>query len=65
MEAAGVDTGRLYLVIRGISDYTDLYKNNIWRLYAAGNIAVFIRELLGKIPPKKRSQFNYRRLICI
>ncbi|KAL5867624.1 hypothetical protein ACKVWM_011595 [Pyricularia oryzae] len=52
MEAAGVDAGRPCLVIRGISDYADSHKDDIWRSYAAGNAAVFARELLGKIPPK-------------
>uniref|UniRef100_L7JCA8 Kinesin light chain n=1 Tax=Pyricularia oryzae (strain P131) TaxID=1143193 RepID=L7JCA8_PYRO1 len=58
MEAAGVDAGRSCLVIRGISDYADSHKDDIWRSYAAGNAAVFARELLGKIPPK-----NVRNLI--
>ncbi|KAI6611439.1 hypothetical protein MCOR14_011854 [Pyricularia oryzae] len=51
MEAAGVDAGRSCLVIRGISDYADSHKDDIWRSYAAGNAAVFARELLSKIPP--------------
>lgn len=51
MEAAGVDAGRPYLVIRGISDYAGSHKGDVWRFYAAGNAAVFARELLSKIPP--------------
>ncbi|KAH9428645.1 hypothetical protein MCOR02_011191 [Pyricularia oryzae] len=51
MEAAGVDAGRSCLVIRGISDYADSHKGDVWRSYAAGNAAVFARELLSKIPP--------------
>ncbi|KAL5866298.1 hypothetical protein ACKVWL_011554 [Pyricularia oryzae] len=51
MEAAGVDAGRPCLVIRGISDYADSHKGDVWRFYAAGNAAVFARELLSKIPP--------------
>ncbi|KAI6408264.1 hypothetical protein MCOR20_005512, partial [Pyricularia oryzae] len=51
MEAAGVDAGRPCLVIRGISDYADSHKGDVWRSYAAGNAAVFARELLSKIPP--------------
>ncbi|KAI0829146.1 kinesin light chain [Hypoxylon sp. FL0890] len=50
MEAAGVDASGRCLVIRGISDYADSHKNDLWRSYAAGNAAVFARELLGKIP---------------
>lgn len=51
MEAAGVDANRRCLVIRGISDYADSHKNDIWRSYAAGNAAAFTRELLCKIQP--------------
>ncbi len=57
MEAAGVDVNRQCLVIRGISDYADMHKNDKWRSYAAGNAAAFTRELLCKIQPYKvRSQ---------
>ncbi|KAF2681876.1 hypothetical protein K458DRAFT_479113 [Lentithecium fluviatile CBS 122367] len=50
-EAAGVDVNRRCLVIRGISDYADSHKNDIWKSYAAGNTAAFTRELLCKIQP--------------
>ncbi|KEY73924.1 hypothetical protein S7711_07766 [Stachybotrys chartarum IBT 7711] len=53
MEAAGVDASRPCLAIRGISDYADSHKSDAWRSYAAGNAAVFARELLSKIPPSK------------
>lgn len=53
MEAAGVDASRPCLVVRGISDYADSHKNDAWQPYAAGNAAVFCRELLRKIPPSK------------
>jgi hypothetical protein len=48
MEAAGVDANRQCLVIRGISDYADSHKNDLWKSYAAGNAAAFTRELLLK-----------------
>jgi nucleoside phosphorylase len=51
MEAAGVDASRQCLVIRGISDYCDSHKGDAWRSYAAGNAAIFARELLSKIQP--------------
>lgn len=51
MEAAGVDAGGRCLVIRGISDYSDSHKNDVWQSYAAGNAAAFARELLCKISP--------------
>lgn len=53
MEAAGVEVNRQCLVIRGISDYADSHKNDVWRSYAAGNAAVFARELLSRIQPSK------------
>ncbi|KAK8009151.1 hypothetical protein PG991_011702 [Apiospora marii] len=52
-EAAGVDASGRCLVIRGIADYADTHSNDTWRSYAAGNAAVFARELLCKIPPSQ------------
>jgi nucleoside phosphorylase len=49
MEAAGVDVNRQCLVIRGISDYADSHKSDLWRSYAAGNAAAFARELLCRV----------------
>lgn len=51
MEAAGVDVNRRCLVIRGISDYADSHKSDIWQPYAAGNAAAFARELLCRVQP--------------
>ncbi|KAF1940357.1 kinesin light chain [Clathrospora elynae] len=51
MEAAGVDANKRCLVIRGISDYADSHKSDMWRSYAAGNAAAFTRELLCRIQP--------------
>jgi hypothetical protein len=51
MEAAGVDINSSCLVIRGISNYADSHKSDMWRSYAAGKAVVFARELLDKIPP--------------
>lgn len=50
MEAAGVDVNRQCLVIRGISNYADGHKNDMWRSHAAGNAAAFTRELLCRVP---------------
>ena len=44
MEAAGVDANRQCLVIRGISNYADSHKSDIWRFHAAGNAAAFTRD---------------------
>jgi nucleoside phosphorylase len=51
MEAAGVNVNRQCLVIRGISDYADSHKSDLWRSYAAGRAAAFTRELLGRVQP--------------
>ncbi|ORY67656.1 nucleoside phosphorylase domain-containing protein [Pseudomassariella vexata] len=51
MEAAGVDANRSCLVIRGISNYADSHKNDVWKSYAAGKAAAFARELLCRIQP--------------
>lgn len=60
MEAAGVDASRRCLVIRGISDYCDSHKGDAWRSYAAGNAAIFARELLSKIPPAQVHDLGIR-----
>lgn len=52
MEAAGVEVNSRCLVIRGISDYADSHKSDLWRSYAAGKAVVFARALLGKIPAR-------------
>jgi hypothetical protein len=54
MEAAGVNVNRQCLVIRGISDYADSHKNDLWRSYAAGRAAAFARELLSKVQQSGR-----------
>ncbi|KKY30774.1 putative kinesin light chain [Diaporthe ampelina] len=50
MEAAGVEVNGRCIVIRGISDYADSHKSDLWRSYAAGKAVAFARELLGIIP---------------
>jgi nucleoside phosphorylase len=50
MEAAGIDVNRQCLVIRGISDYADSHKSDMWQLHAAGRAAAFARELICKVP---------------
>ncbi|KZM27862.1 uncharacterized protein EKO05_0010026 [Ascochyta rabiei] len=51
MEAAGVDANRRCLVVRGVSDYADSHKSDVWRSHAAGNAAAFTRELLCRVQP--------------
>ncbi|KAF1981079.1 kinesin light chain, partial [Aulographum hederae CBS 113979] len=58
MEAAGIDVNGKCLVIRGIADYADSHKGDLWKNYAAGNAAVFARELLCKIQPAQVMQME-------
>jgi nucleoside phosphorylase len=51
MEAAGVEINGRCLVIRGICDYADSHKNDLWKFHAAGNAAAFARELLCTVKP--------------
>lgn len=39
------------LVIRGISDYADSHRNDIWQPYAAAMAAEYAKELLHFLPP--------------
>jgi nucleoside phosphorylase len=49
MEAAGLMNEFPCIVIRGISDYADSHKNEIWQRYAATTAAVYAKELLCTI----------------
>jgi nucleoside phosphorylase/NTP pyrophosphatase (non-canonical NTP hydrolase) len=51
MEGSGIADGtwidgRHYVLVRGISDYCDAGKNDIWQGYAAGAAAAFARALI-------------------
>ncbi|KAL7764023.1 hypothetical protein ACKLNR_005168 [Fusarium oxysporum f. sp. zingiberi] len=49
-EAAGVLTNFPCMVIRGISDYSDSHKNDIWHGYAAAAAAAYARALFFHMP---------------
>ncbi|KAI0154632.1 ankyrin repeat-containing domain protein [Xylariaceae sp. FL1272] len=53
MEAAGLMNHFPCLVVRGICDYSDSHKNKAWQGYAAMVAAVYAKDLLKKIAPKK------------
>uniref|UniRef100_A0A8H7NI08 NACHT domain-containing protein n=1 Tax=Bionectria ochroleuca TaxID=29856 RepID=A0A8H7NI08_BIOOC len=53
MEAAGLMNHFPCLVIRGICDYSDTHKNDIWQGYAAMAAAAYAKDLLYKIAPSK------------
>lgn len=55
MEASGIadatwDMGRGYIVIRGICDYCDEFKNDDWQEYAAIAAASYARNLIENLP---------------
>lgn len=56
MEAAGVaagvaNRGLTWFVVRGIVDYCDEYKNDIWHAYASLAAAACVRGILAQCPP--------------
>ncbi|KAJ1334996.1 FxSxx-COOH system tetratricopeptide repeat protein [Microdochium nivale] len=50
MEAAGALTDFPCLVIRGVSDYCDSHKNDMWHGYAAAAAAAYARQLFFHMP---------------
>ncbi|KAI9368580.1 nucleoside phosphorylase domain-containing protein [Aspergillus egyptiacus] len=49
MEAAGLIDSFPCLVLRGISDYADSHKNDLWQGYVAAASAAYAKELMGLI----------------
>ncbi|KAK5044933.1 hypothetical protein LTR84_010305 [Exophiala bonariae] len=52
MEAAGLMDSFPCLVIRGICDYSDTHKNDVWQGYAAATAAAYAKELLAVMPKR-------------
>jgi hypothetical protein len=55
MEGFGIaeatwNLGRGYLVVRGICDYCDSHKNDVWQGYAAVVAAAYARAVLEELP---------------
>jgi nucleoside phosphorylase len=50
MEAAGALTDFPCMVIRGVSDYCDSHKNDMWHGYAAAAAAAYARQLFFHMP---------------
>ena len=50
MEAAEMINDFPCLVVRGIYDYADSYKNDRWQKYAAATAAIYAKEFLGAVP---------------
>lgn len=53
MEAAGLMDQFPCIVIRGICDYADSHKNDLWQQYASATAAAYAKELLGYVPAKQ------------
>ncbi|KAM0267240.1 hypothetical protein ACHAPA_006019 [Fusarium lateritium] len=53
MEAAGLMNGFSCLVIRGICDYSDSHKNNVWQGYAAMAAAAYAKQIVSTIRPQQ------------
>ncbi|KAL6797362.1 purine and uridine phosphorylase [Trichoderma sp. SZMC 28013] len=51
MEAAGLMNHFPCLVIRGICDYSDSHKNDIWQGYAAMTAAAYAKDLIRRLSP--------------
>ncbi len=66
MEGSGTahsswNSGRGYIVIRGICDYCDTHKNNLWQPYAALVAAAYARALIEKLTyfqPRRREDID-------
>ncbi|KAK6513125.1 hypothetical protein TWF506_009291 [Arthrobotrys conoides] len=53
--AAGIATELPCIVIRGISDYSDSHKNDVWQYYAAAAAAAAGKEMLSYLSPINHS----------
>jgi nucleoside phosphorylase len=65
MEGAGIGSSsflnnREWFVVRGISDYGDSYRTELWRRYAALAAAAYVRALLAKCLPLE-PQHDYQQ----
>ncbi|KAE8156909.1 Pfs, NACHT and ankyrin domain protein [Aspergillus tamarii] len=50
MEAAGLMNNFPCIVIRGICDYADSHKSDLWQRYASATAAAYAKELLTYVP---------------
>ncbi|KAK1253048.1 hypothetical protein MKX08_004235 [Trichoderma sp. CBMAI-0020] len=57
MEAAGIMNIFPSLVIRGICDYADAFKNKLWQEYAAATAAAYAKLLLGVVASPDKSHY--------
>ncbi|OAQ67200.2 ankyrin repeat protein [Pochonia chlamydosporia 170] len=60
MEAEGLAKAIPCLVIRGISDYCDSHKNDVWHGYAAACAAAYARQLFFVLPNHEAERREHR-----
>ena len=58
IKAAGLMDNFPCLVIRGVCNYADAHKNDVWHRYAATTAAAYAKEVLLIVPPKAVSQIS-------
>ncbi|KAK5455876.1 hypothetical protein LTS15_005193 [Exophiala xenobiotica] len=56
MEAAGLMNDFSCIVVRGICDYADSHKNDVWQNYAAAAAAAYAKWFLGYVPPHQTAK---------
>ncbi|KAL4963149.1 uncharacterized protein BDV14DRAFT_202189 [Aspergillus stella-maris] len=59
MEAAGLVDSFPCLIIRGVSDYADSHKNDVWQGYAAATAAAYAHELMQVMPVGNGDRQDY------
>ncbi|PVH93084.1 hypothetical protein DM02DRAFT_646627 [Periconia macrospinosa] len=64
IEAAGLINNFLYLVVRGIYNYANLYKNKTWQPYTAATAAACAKEILLLIPATELAKTKVVGNIC-
>lgn len=63
MEAAGIMDDFPCLVIRGVCDYADAHKNDVWHKYAATSAAAFAKELMSTMPLSEVHTISQPRVV--
>lgn len=58
MDAAGLMNSFPCIVVRGICDYADSHKNDVWQEYASLSAAACAKELLSWLPPEQVETTN-------
>jgi len=65
MEVAGLMDHFPCVVIRGVCDYSDSHKNDLWQGYATATAAAYAKELLGVVTQEETAHFNTEEFFSI